>query len=431
MIKPSKIIYVHGTGDSAKLNTNPWESKDVQYRYTNESKDAGMDVSTYSAIDRTIANWRVSAGLGRIKKYKKTEALLNSMAVQSLTSVPVLRGIARYSYALDGTNRQASISFYSPNPLLQYERLLLEACSFWSKAANRDHIKVFFGNKLSEGIGIEHSKQAFFSVAARNSSTGSSVYYKQYKQLNTAVNFLSLVAEKLATYTLRYLTKAEKDKFTTTFISTIHDYSSGFVERGICQNIIEDIVIADDPFLVKMGLLLDSCYAHAMNAGLSIDAPIPSYDLDKAEAELQRQHTQITMPILCDYVSGLTTNFHTDEVFAYFSELTEHFDTVTLTEDPKLKVGELIDMVVLLKAKAERLEILLNSYFYALSESVVNPQTINKIVSPASKAICDNYMITRTLEDVSTSLGESLNYTLKNIESMSEVYINKLKEKNL
>lgn len=374
--KPKKIIWRSGEGDSSTLNTNPWQSKDIQYRYTVEasSPSRGCDYSdaeVAAGIDAALATLRRNAGVKHLNRLRSIEGRLNNLAEQSLMYEPMVRALARYGFAIR-TEQQAAFVRYDINPILQYERLLLECCKLWEVATNKPVFEFSFGNAPEIGVGLKHHNHNLIEVQKNSIFVNTNSYWTEFQQKLHVQCALEDLISALSSQVWVKLSPQDKEVFAVSFINNIHRLSSSAVTAGVFKNVIEDELIANDEKLRSVGALLHNCYTFGQRKGLAISEPLPSYDLYTAEVELLERHQQVTMPHLMSYVARrLTSNFTPNEAFACFSEIVEHLADARVAENPSQTVQSLLEHSVIVVNKLERIALLMTAFFEAIKETTL------------------------------------------------------------
>lgn len=376
--KPKKIIWREGVGDSSTLNTNPWQSKDIQYRYRVESD--GLDSTPESnvsnaevaaGIDAIFSNAKRNQRINYLNQLKGIESHLNNLASQSLFYEPMRRALARYGFAWT-EEEQGRFVRYDINPILQYERLLIECSELWEVATNKPEIEFRVGNAVDFGVGINHGAYSLIEVHRDSLVINANNYWAIFKQRLHVQEALSKLISALSSQVWVKLNPDEKKVFAASFINNVHRLSKSPVQAGVFKNIIEDELISSDEALRSVGALLHNCYVFGQREGLVISEPLPSYDLEAAEAELLDRHIQVTMPHLSSYVSRrLSPNFRPEEVYGYFSEIVDYLGGVRISEAQEVGAQDLLEHSVLLISKLERVVLLITAFFEAVKETTL------------------------------------------------------------
>lgn len=424
MRKPKKVIYIQGSGDSKQLNTNPWKSKDLQYRYTNENYRDDLVVG--NSVSLKAANFardcRESAKKGRQARINKENRELNNLARSSFDTVPVLRALARFSDLLKGTARENVVVRYDVNPLLQYERTLLECAKLWDIAGGGEEMSFVFNAKFHEGVGIEYGKKSFFTHSGDNQGINAGLYRTDYLELKRMERALAEFSGLLADNTLLHLSSAETALFVKAFINNIHSFSRHGVEVGIYANMIEDALVSNDEYLRNVGILLDKCYTYSTDAKLAVAETLPKYNLLKADEFLKNYHDTVVAPTFDKYLSEYFKHYEEHQATGLYSEIFERMGEIKLLDDDSISAKRLVSSVVVLDAKIERIEVLLRSYLYALAQSVTNPKTISKMVTPALAQLKSKVNIDELVSRLDSKLGANFEYVGRNLKSMNAAY---------
>lgn len=423
MRKPKKIIRIQGSGDSNQLNTNPWQSKDVRYQYTDEDYTTNVvagGLGLKAAV--FMEDCKEASNEGRLARIRKENRELNSLARSSFSAVPALRALARFSDLLKGTIREDSVVRYDVNPSLQYQRTLLECARLWDEVGSGEETSFVFNSSFADGVGIEHGRQKFFSYSGENKGINAGVYRTKYLELKSIERSLAKFTGALANNTLAHLSSAEASLFAMNFISNIHNFSRYGVEVGIYMNMIEDALVSNDEYLNSMGALLDRCYLYARDSRLAITETLPKYDVLKADNALKNHYDSVVMPVFNEYLSGYFTSYNENQAMGLYSEIFERMGSIELLDDKSITAKRLVSSVVVLDAKLERIELLLRSYLHALAESITNPQTISSIVAKPLIALRSEVGISEVISKVDSRLGMNFEYVGKNLRSMDAVY---------
>ena len=424
MRKVKKTVYIHGSGDSKELNTNPWQHKELEYRYTNENyvdntihgRGVGLKAINFSK------ECKEASRQGRLARIKREEREINSLARSSFSTVPALRALARFSDMLKGTARERAVVRYDVNPLLQYNRTLLECAKLWDVAGSGEETSFVFNSNFSDGVGIEYGRREFFTHSGVNKGIDAGLYRSNYLQIKGMERNLAKFSGLLANNTLANLTRDETVLFAKNFINNIHRFSRNGVEVGIYMNMIEDELVSNDNHLRRMGMLLNECYLYAEQSGLDVTESLPKYSVLQADDFLRHQHDTVIIPTLSTYLSKYFKNYSEYQVVGLYSEVFDRMGSVRLLGDEKITAKGMVSDMVAVDAKIERIEIMLRSYFYALAESTKNPRTVSKIVSQALMQLRSEVDINELVDKISSRLGGGFEYVGKNLRSMDAAY---------
>lgn len=423
MRKPKKIVHIQGSGDSNQLNSNPWQSKDLKYQYSQENYTGDVVAGNVSLKAAAfVKDCREASNEGRLARIRKEDRELNSLARSSFNAVPALRALARFSDLLRGTIRERTVVRYDVNPSLQYQRTLLECARLWDEAGSGEETTFIFNSSFDDGVGIEHGRKNFFSYSGENKGINAGFYRTEYLKLKAIEQSLAKFAGALANNTLAHLSSAETAMFATNFINNIHNFSRNGVEVGIYMNMIEDTLVSNDEHLRDMGGLLDKCYLYASDSRLAVTETLPKYDVIKADESLRSHYDSVAMPIFNEYLSRYFTHYNENQAMGLYSEIFERMGNVELLDDKSITAKRLVSSMVVLDAKLERIEVLLRSYLHALAESVTNPQTTSKIVAAPLIALRSEVDISELINKVDSRLGANFEYVGKNLRSMNAVY---------